>query len=46
MLRIVDKNNKLRFTLSDEDEEPLSVDELVLNDDSSPDEEENTDAPA
>ena len=32
MLKIKDKNNKTKFILRDEDEEPLSIDELILKD--------------
>jgi hypothetical protein len=32
MLRILDKFNKLKFVLRDEDEEPVSIDELILRD--------------
>lgn len=45
MLKIVDKDGKLKFQLRDDDEEPLSVDELILNDEDSSKEEENIDAP-
>ena len=45
MLKIVDNNNKVKYILRDEDEEPLSVDELILNDEKNKDEgEENKDA--
>ncbi len=30
MLRILDKNNKTKFILSDEAEEPVSIDDLVV----------------
>ena len=32
MLKIKDKSGKLRFILSDDAEEPISVDELILED--------------
>jgi hypothetical protein len=31
MLKIQDKNGKLKFVLDDESEQPLSVDDVVLN---------------
>jgi len=45
MLRIVDKDSKTKFILRDEDEEPLSIDELVLSDEEG-DEEEQEDESA
>lgn len=30
MLKIKDKNGRTKFILRDEDEEPLSIDELIL----------------
>jgi hypothetical protein len=32
VLKILDKDSKVRFILNDEDEEPVSIDELVLKD--------------
>lgn len=32
MLKIKDKEGKLKFVLRDEDEEPLSIDEFILED--------------
>lgn len=32
MLKIVDKDGRTKFILKDEDEEPLSIDELILED--------------
>ena len=43
MLRIQDKTGKTRFILRDEDEEPVEVDELVLNDDTEDEEEGESD---
>jgi len=40
LLRIQDKTGKTKFVLRDEDEEPIAVDELVLNDDIEEDDEE------
>jgi hypothetical protein len=31
MLKITDKNNKLKFILNDEDEIPRTIDDIVLN---------------
>jgi hypothetical protein len=42
LLRIQDKSGRTKFVLRDEDEEPLSIDELVLND-QSPEEKEEDD---
>lgn len=32
MLRIQDSEGKTKYVLRDEDEEPISIDELILND--------------
>lgn len=42
MLRILDKgNNRIKFTWSDEDEEPVSIDDLVMKESSESEEEES-----
>ena len=32
MLKFTDKNNKVIFVLRDEDLEPISIDDLIIND--------------
>lgn len=36
MLRIVDENNRTKFVLTDDAEEPVEIDELVLADEEQP----------
>lgn len=40
MLRIVDKNGHTKFILNDEDEKPLSIDEIIIQETNQSKEEE------
>ena len=33
MLKILDKNKKLKYVWNDDDEEPVEIDKLIINDD-------------
>ena len=41
MLKFVDKNHKVIFVLRDEDSEPVIIDDLIIKDESKPQEKEN-----